>query len=189
MEENVKKFMYECVNNVANQATTEFIENVGEFEEGVFSDNEKPIDSPIEQMVFIALLTLMKRMNIPLQDVEDYGKYHLVNGILIKPQYKIGKYFVDFYINYTQIIGLPEGKPVIVQDKTIIVECDSQEWHERTEKERRYEKARDRYLTQKGYKVFHYTGREIIKKPFRVVKEILQEIIKPFHCDLSFIEK
>ena len=60
--------------------------------------------------------------------------------------------------------------------KKIIIECDSQLFHERTEKERRYEKLRDRYFTKKGYKIFHYTGKEITDYPCKIAAEILAYI-------------
>lgn len=68
---------------------------------------------------------------------------------------------------------MSHSSPETYTIKSLIVECDSQEFHERTEKERRYEKARDRHLLSMGYKVFHYTGSEICKDPIGVAIEIL----------------
>jgi len=55
-----------------------------------------------------------------------------------------------------------------------VVECDSQQFHERTEEERRYEKARDRFLQKKGYKIFHYTGADIKSNYKKIVREIIR---------------
>lgn len=64
------------------------------------------------------------------------------------------------------------------ENEDVIIECDSQMFHDRTERERRYEKMRDRYLIQQGYKTFHYTGKEITDSPFKVAAEILAYVTK-----------
>jgi Uncharacterized protein conserved in bacteria len=63
------------------------------------------------------------------------------------------------------------------ESRQVIVECDSQQFHERTEEERRYEKQRDRFLTVEGYKVFHFTGAEIVRNPWSVAAEILEFVV------------
>jgi len=78
----------------------------------------------------------------------------------------IGKYYIDFLVSYN-ILG---------QSQKVLIECDSQQWHETTEDQRRYEKSRDRYLLKKGYKVFHYTGKEIINNPYIVACEVLEHL-------------
>ena len=103
------------------------------------------ITSPIEQLLYAAMLKT-KSM---------YG----LNDLAISPQKKFGKYFVDFLIE---------------EDKPVIVECDSQTFHDRTEVERRYEKSRDRFLQKQGIHVFRYTGKEIIENPTKIAEEILE---------------
>ena len=107
------------------------------------------ITSPIEQLLFIALETLIKTNDLSIE---------------ITPQYVIDKYRVDFLLSF-----IPD-----TSESILIIECDSQEWHERTEKERRYEKQRDRYLTSKGYKFLHFTGKEIKQDPIDIAYEILR---------------
>ena len=112
------------------------------------------IDSPIEQLLFLALNCAD---NFYALDIQLYER------IKIFPQFKIDKYRVDFLIK---------------GDKNeVIVECDSQEWHERTERQRRIEKERDRYLQTKGYSIFRYTGKEIMEDTFLVALDILQHVI------------
>jgi very-short-patch-repair endonuclease len=106
---------------------------------------DSKIESPIEQLLFTALL-LVQRIN-NLQD------------LVIEPQINIDDYRVDFLLTFN--------------DKKLIVECDSQQWHERTEQERRYEKKRDRYFLSKDLKTFHYTGKEILDSPIFVAGEII----------------
>ena len=115
---------------------------------------ENKINSPIEQLLFLTLNLADNFYNLSIQPYER---------IKIFPQFKIGKYRVDFVV---------KGDA-----NEVIVECDSQEWHERTEKQRRAEKERDRYLQTKGYSVFRYTGKEIMEDTFLVALDILQHVI------------
>jgi len=109
------------------------------------------IGSPIEQMLYCALKTI-KELNY-LEDLK------------VVPQYKIGQYRVDF---------------LVAKKKVVIIECDSQQFHERTEPERRYEKARDRFLQVEGYKIFHYTGASIKNNSLDIAKEIIAYVLD---CD------
>ena len=51
---------------------------------------------------------------------------------------------------------------------------------------RRYEKKRDRYLIQKGFSTFHFTGNEIIENPYKVAKTALLEIAPHLNIDLKW---
>ena len=128
---------------------------------------DNPIDSPIEQILYIAF-EAMREINgdMPYEPIEFEGKDAII-GLGLWPQREIGKYRVDFVGGYGRIF---RGK---YEYREVIVECDSQAFHERTERERRYEKARDRFLQKKGYKVFRYTGKEIIFEHYRVAAEIV----------------
>ena|SRR3990167_3026537 len=127
------------------------------------------MDSPIEQILYCALEAIRRIETI------STGYYELVNGnpvktgLFITPQFPIDKYRVDFFVSYKWAANCDTA----LSEKQVIVECDSQQFHERTERERRYEKGRDRFLHTKGYTVFHYTGKEIIEDPFRVASEII----------------
>ena len=145
-------------------------EIVGNYEAELFDIDmwnqcqDYPIDSPIEQIFFVAFKTLMTINSIDSEPHEVNGK-SFFNGVGIIPQKEIGKYRVDFFTffeNTTEKIR-----------REVVVECDSQEFHERSEQERRYEKARDRFLQSNGYKVFRFTGKEIKDEPFRVARDVL----------------
>lgn len=107
------------------------------------------ISSPIEQILYITLKSLSG----------------LLDPIIITPQHQIGKYRCDFLIQTCD-------EKTSRHYKEVIVECDSQEFHDRSEKERRYEKQRDRFFTSKGYKTLHFTGKEIMESPFKCSAEI-----------------
>lgn len=108
------------------------------------------MESPIEQYLFVALSTL--------------AQLCYISTVSITPQHQIGKFRADFLVSFTKQNGAVSS---------VVVECDSQQFHERTEPERRYEKARDRALLIAGYHTFHFTGKEIKDSPFRVAAEVL----------------
>jgi very-short-patch-repair endonuclease len=58
-------------------------------------------------------------------------------------------------------------------------------WHERTERERRYEKRRDRDLARHGYHVFRFTGKEIMEDPGRVAIEVLGYVTNDAYLDMG----
>jgi very-short-patch-repair endonuclease len=119
------------------------------------------ISSPIEQLMYCAIDTVRDLNHLDMAEPHN-GKDGIM-GIGIFPQNKIGKYRCDFLVTYnSQNIN-----------NEVIVECDSQEFHERNEAERRYEKARDRFFVKQGYKVFHYTGSEIFKESLSLAREII----------------
>ena len=137
-----------------------------------------PIESPIENMLYSALITLFSIEQIGEPEPENSGDFVVASGYSISPQYEIGKYRVDFLVSYgTDIFSIPEKRTVFNTDKELVVECDGTEWHERTEKERRYEKKRDRFIQSEGYKIFRYTGKEITDDPFKVAAEIFTQVV------------
>lgn len=157
---NVMAKLDECSAIVGKFSDDSFHSNTWSF----FIDNE--VNSPIEQILYSALETVREINYIDKADPVELRGKTVIRGLGIIQQYKIDKYRVDFLVYY-------ESASV---DKKIIVECDSQQFHERDEKERRYEKERDRFLQIKGYKVFRYTGSEIVKEPFRIAAEIIAHV-------------
>lgn len=135
------------------------------FSQFIFCEiQEKEIESPIEQALFSALKYIQKANLIPeaSPELNSRGEPYLF-GLRITPQHRIDKYRVDFFIEWFTKEAY----------NSVVVECDSQEFHDRTERERRYEKARDRFLQIKNYKVFRYTGAEILKNSIQIAVEIL----------------
>ena len=169
----VSKFHDECSREVGKSKEEEFhIDIWNEF-------IDLKIESPIEQILYCALRTIQKISNIdsgtPTLVYNKAGiPEEIILGLEINPQTEIGKYRVDFEVYF----GTYQGT------KTVIVECDSQQFHERTEIERRYEKARDRYLHIQGYTTFHYTGKEILENPYRLACEIISFVIGSDKKDL-----
>lgn len=172
LSHKVAEFINQCANYISNDWKENLINECIEYCETT---------SPIEHLLYCAIWTLAKLNSITMRDTEpmllkkDNGEYdEFVRGVDILPQYKIGKYRVDFLIIFYEIDWyIPKQIK-----REIIVECDSQQFHERTEQERRYEKERDRFLIKKGYEVFHYTGKQIMENPLAVASEILSHITK-----------
>jgi very-short-patch-repair endonuclease len=135
--------------------------------------------TPIEDCLFRAIQTRAYIKKIRKFDVihttEKGNKRKLIQvGFFIIPQCPIDQYRVDFLIQYGRYDAtIPE-----YYQKSIIVECDSQMFHERSENERRYEKKRDRYFAKKGYCVYHFTGKEILENPFLVADEIINGVVE-----------
>lgn len=128
------------------------------------------IESFIEKLLFVAIHCWAATEGVEESDGPKYdrnGKECLFYGYSVEPQFGILSYKVDFLIRY-------DCGPKL-QEK-VLVECDSQEFHERTEQERRYEKKRDREITGQGYRILRYTGKEIMEEPYKIADEILKTV-------------
>ena len=168
--QNVKDFIDRCGAMVGGWTQGLFISNLKS------SFRDYGVWSPIEQLFETAVRTIVKLEGCeydPYPDPVVEGKIRY-NGVWIRPQVKIGEYCVDY------CISVDEYRDVIAKMtfpvKKIVVELDGHAFHETTEKQRRYEKERDRYMQKKGYKVFRYTGAEIVSNPFHAAFECLGEL-------------
>lgn len=129
---------------------------------------EGDIKSPIEQALYIGFMAVIK-VNV-LDEAEPESATEWSSGLVITPQRQIGKYRADFTVCYMRRQTPGAGATTV---REVVVECDGTAFHERTERERRHEKARDRYMQKLGMKVFRYTGREILDDPYKVAAEII----------------
>ena len=134
-------------------------------------------ESPIEQLFLSALTALLKVNDLEGKELPVTRDIFFRRGISIEQQKTIGKYRVDFCLSYTGnvIVDCKQGSifPNFREEKKIVVELDGHEFHERNQRERKYEKARDRYMQKLGYKVFRYTGSEIVKNPMVAALECM----------------
>ena len=160
---DVINFISKCAEKVGAAAQSDF-----EVNEYCYCE-DNGIKSPIEQILHSAFRTLMELNGLKESEPIFIENKPYIFGTTLVPQKQIGDYRVDFLAYYSSE-PKRDGSQIY---KEVIVECDSQQFHERTERERRYEKARDRFLQNKGYKIFHFTGKEIKDKPFMVAAEIL----------------
>jgi len=137
-----------CASDVGKQAEEEF--NIKLFNSCLIVE----ILSPIEQVLWCGLRLILRLNYLDAVNPEDAI-------LFIGSQCEIGRYRVDFCITNAR------------NQKRVVVECDSQEFHDRSEKERRYEKMRDRFLQKEGYTVFRYTGKEILNNYRNIAREIV----------------
>jgi len=85
-------------------------------------------------------------------------------GILWTPQYKIGKYRLDF--------ACPEVK--------LAIECDGHQYHSSRE-QRGYDADRDRFLLKEGWQVARFTGTQIHQDAAKCADDIWEIIYKMPH--------
>jgi very-short-patch-repair endonuclease len=177
-EKNVLAFLAQCSNEIAQQTANYFSDHI------LITCEENEITSPIEQYLYIALRTLARLSDVQELTADVIKPYEPFSwGLEITPQQAVGRYYVDFGVRY--MTWPHQGNPHNQQIREVLVECDSQEWHERTERERRYEKQRDRFIQRAGYKIFRYTGAEILADPFKVAREILEHVLNTNDLSLA----
>lgn len=124
------------------------------------------ITSPIEQILYAALNALTALEGLDAENCRNEAGAVTFKGLYITPQFEVGPYRVDFLCTYSFDADSPK--------KAVIIECDSHEFHDRNEPERRYEKRRDRFLQKSDFKVFRFTGKEIMSDPFRCAQEVVE---------------
>jgi very-short-patch-repair endonuclease len=127
------------------------------------------LQSPLEDLFWVACHVLCKAeyKDINPDPAGATCKEQLPEGVYITPQAKIGNYHVDFLLEQIGIAPEDIYTPVIV-------ELDGHDFHDKDKRQRSYEKARDRFLVKKGYRVLHFTGSDVVADPFKVAYEVLE---------------
>lgn len=80
-------------------------------------------------------------------------------------QHLLGDYRADFFLT-----GYHENSPV----RSVVVEVDGHEFHERTKEQARHDRSRDRAVQRRGHKVLRFTGSEVYADPFRCAQEAIE---------------
>lgn len=122
--------------------------------------------SPIERIMRVILIDVEDRLN---------NQYGIENRpfLSVVPQYKVGNYRVDFLV---ELWGQNNNKYVI--------ECDGYNFHEKTKEQIKYEKQRERFLVEEGYKVLRFSGSEIYSN----FEKITQELVDIFEKEYEGVE-
>lgn len=123
------------------------------------------IESPIEEVMAMAL-------GVAFKDSGFYPPANIFVGgrdIYLELQAKLGKHRVDFLLR----VGHYEGP-----FEFLVIECDGHEFHERTKMQAAKDKGRDRWLQNKGYDVFRFTGSEIWNDPMGCARQVVEWAIE-----------
>jgi len=139
------------------------------FSQDMFVTCLERLESPIEDMFWIAAHAQCLAENIAANPGPAYdakGALTIGDGIVIRPQVKIGDFRVDFVLSQ---VGL--GPDEIL--RPVVVELDGHAFHDKDKRQRAYEKARDRFLVKQGFRVLHFTGSEVVADPHKVAYEVL----------------
>lgn len=129
-----------------------------------FNGESKNNPSEIERLFCTSFMFLTNIYNI--NDAPISKNDGLSDLFRIEREVSFGKYRCDFFCQYEALSK--NG----IKRASVVVECDSQKWHETTEKQRRYEKKRERFIQSKGFNIFRFTGKEIIEDPISCAKEV-----------------
>lgn len=126
------------------------------------------LESPIEEIFYGALRFAASIDGYQFDVVNSWEgvPHEFGDYIVVQPQTEIGKYRVDFLIEYQFVNRLK-----------VIVECDGHDYHERTKEQASYDKARDRYLQKLGYKVFRWSGSDINADAYGCAYELFDFIL------------
>ncbi len=112
--------------------------------------------SPIEALLYGAYLLLQPHRVMPAE-----AKVTMVQ------QAPIGQYTADFLLGVTDKKGVRHS---------IVVEADGHAYHERTKEQAAHDRARDRFMTMKDYRVLRFTGSEIWANPFACAEQIFSQL-------------
>jgi len=149
-------------------------------------------ESPIEVLMAYSLYIAGKYNNLTVSfrgkicEHNSYdGKFgeRLLNQlghIHISLQKRIDKYRVDFFVTMIipeTVIDRPDGARLLPRvEKSIIIECDGHNFHEKTKVQAKKDKSRDRKLQSLGHQVYHFTGSEIYSNPIEFASEVIENL-------------
>jgi very-short-patch-repair endonuclease len=154
----VNKIINDCINQQAVQLLEDF------------EYYDRFCESPIEQLLLAALYA--QSLQTDFFQIEMMGTSGLAKNpdqetIYVHQQMQVGQYRVDFLI-------FDCSCPFEIADPTIIVvECDGNDFHEKTKEQAARDKKRDRFFQGLGFKVLRFTGSEIWADAHACVEEII----------------
>lgn len=162
------------------------------------------LESPIEVLMLLSLVICARDNQLGVRVIWTHttlGASHQVEldlslgtqalAIEIRPQFQQGKHRVDFKLTFCGVdtVWKQDAQPGSPQfettrmDKSMIVECDGHDFHERTKEQAKRDKERDRNLQSLGFPVYRYTGSEIFADVFKASAEIVQVLAGRNFCE------
>lgn len=142
-------------------------------------------DTPIEKLLHTALscrvwFGLGEHVGlVTLATTEHPPKIGNLNSLIlyIKPQVQLENWRVDFvvyaYDHNGRILKQPGWR-------SLIVECDGHDFHERTKEQAKRDRSRDRRSVRDGQDVMRFTGSEIWNDSWECAGEILDWATRSF---------
>ncbi|WP_342657117.1 DUF559 domain-containing protein [Sphingomonas sp. NY01] len=136
---------------------------------------EERCESPIEHLFATAMLDprvaaeydTHVEMLFPASGKSEHCHAPPIPGVYMWQQIAVGPYRIDFLFDYDPGRNLPP----------LIVECDGHDFHEKTKEQAQRDKARDRFLVGRGYRVLRFTGSEIYRDAADVAHQTLQILL------------
>lgn len=126
-------------------------------------------DSPIEALFATAFIFCCAMRSDPVALLSDKLETTKEGRRwFVEPQVTLLGARVDFLI----------GVYPKVEGKSVIVECDGHDFHERTPEQAARDRSRDRAFQAAGYKIFRFTGTEIHRKPSECARDVVKELLK-----------
>lgn len=127
---------------------------------------ERATSSPIEALMLWAFWHVCLGEN-EIFGMSNHGEVpsEIPDGssVYVIRQAQIGTYRADFAVLFNN-----GGK--------IVVECDGHDFHEKTKAQAQHDKSRDRFMQDKGWRVFRFTGSEIYKSPLTCATSVLRSM-------------
>lgn len=125
--------------------------------------------SPIEENMLRAMAfhELAHQNRWPIINGLDFWTANPIARLVIDTQVSIDKYVVDFLVTHQGI------------NRSVVVECDGHDFHEKTKEQAAHDKKRDRELVLLGYTTLRFTGSEIHRDPWEcatTVANVLESI-------------
>lgn len=115
----------------------------------------------------------MREGDTPEQKVKEPDAIHsdpMSSVIWMGAQTPIGPYKADFTLT---VQSWRDEKW-----RTLVVECDGHDYHERNKQQAAHDRARDRWMTENGYTVFRFTGSELYRDPMRCAEQVFDMLMK-----------
>lgn len=127
------------------------------------SDLSLVCESPIERLLFDELSKRCTFARDSVGDIVGRG-----DGFVVYPQFNVPPYRLDFAVVATDGGDRP---------RKVDVEVDGHEFHERTKEQAAHDKARDRLLQSRDWKVLRFTGSEVFQDAALCVHEALTAVL------------
>lgn len=133
-------------------------------------------ESPIEQLLALAIIDSNfsrhhgVRIARPKPDAGHVLPYNPLpeenQELTLYPQWRLKRWRIDFRLDWERFETAQSAK-------TVLIECDGHDFHERTKKQAASDRSRDRALQRAGYQIIRFTGSELTRNSKRCAAETL----------------